>query len=425
MEIHVVQTGDTLQSIAELYGVSANQLIIDNGITHPNNLRPGQSIVIAKPERTHIVREGDSLQAIADTYNVSVIQLLANNPYLSNREFLFPGDEIIISFQRKRTITTHGNTAPYISKEALTKTLPYLTYLSILNYTATQDGDIQTYYDDTELIQTTLAYGVAPLMLLTTLTIQGEAKIRTDYDLLLNNEFQDKQIDNILAILKTKGFMGLNLSFQFINVSNVLLYRDYLMKVSTRLNAEGYPVFVTINPNITETSAGVQFERIDYSYFNQISDSMIFMTYEWASQRNPPSAISSIYRANLFLNHVLNYIPSDKIILGIATIGYDWELPYVPGVSNINVISYERFIDFAENFGAEIRFDEASQSPYFTYTSGMVDHIVWFIDAKSINASLDLVIKYNLKGISIWNITIYNPQLWLLINSQFEIEKVL
>ena len=42
---------------------------------------------------------------------------------------------------------------------------------------------------------------------------------------------------------------------------------------------------------------------------------------------------------------------------------------------------------------------------------------------RSINALLDLGVKYNLQGVSIWNITIYNPQLWLIINSQYEIMK--
>lgn len=52
-----------------------------------------------------------------------------------------------------------------------------------------------------------------------------------------------------------------------------------------------------------------------------------------------------------------------------------------------------------------------------------VDHIVWFIDARSIDALLGLVIDYDLKGTGIWNITVYNTQLWLIINSQFDIVK--
>ncbi|MDF2951775.1 MAG: Peptidoglycan-binding lysin domain protein, partial [Anaerocolumna sp.] len=52
-------------------------------------------------------------------------------------------------------------------------------------------------------------------------------------------------------------------------------------------------------------------------------------------------------------------------------------------------------------------------------------HIVWFKDARSFNAIAYLVYEYGLQGLSIWNIMNYNSQLWLVININYEIEKVL
>jgi spore germination protein len=426
MVIHVVNSGETIQSIAEYYGVSVDRLIQDNGLDDPDNLVIGQSIVIVKPDIIYTVKEGDTLVNIADYYNVSVIQLLANNPYLSDREYLYPGDTIVIGYTRKGLLTTHGNTVPNINNAILRKTLPYLTYISVLNYTATSAGEIISYYDDTEIIQTSKAYGVAPLMLLTTLTIQGEANLEADFDILLNEEFQNRQIENILTIMRLKGYYGLNLSLQYISLSSIDFYESYFANVTNRLNREGYQVFVTINPNIHETNNEVSFERIDYSLINRLAQNIIFTSYEWAFNVNPPSPITSIYRTEVFLNYVLNFIPSDKIIIGIATLGYDWKLPYVAGISNVNLISFDNVNDLAKNYGAIIQFDNVSQTPFFTYTtSEPVNHVVWFINSQTINAILDLVSKYNLKGISIWNITVFNPQLWLIVNSQYEIEKVI
>ena len=304
--------------------------------------------------------------------------------------------------------------------------MPYLTYISVLNYTATNSGDIISYYDDTEIIQISKTYGVAPLMLLTTLTIQGEANLGVDFDILLSEDFQNRQIENILTILKSKGYFGLNLSLQYINLANIQLYEDYFTKVTNRLNSEGYQVFVTINPNINEANNEVTFQKIDYSIINRLAQNIIFTSYEWAFNINPPSPITSVYQTELFLNYILDYIPSSKIIIGIATLGYDWELPYVAGISKVNVISFDNVNELANNYGAMIQFDNESQTPYFTYTAGeIINHVVWFINSQTINAILDLVSKYNLKGISIWNITIFNPQLWLIINSQYEIEKVI
>jgi spore germination protein len=412
MEIHVVNSGETIQSIAEYYGISADKLIQDNGLVSPYNLAVGQVLVIVKPEVIHTVKEGDTLVNIADYYNVPLVQLLANNPYLAERDYLYPGDIIVISYTKKGQITTHGNSVPNINIATLRKTLPYLTYISVLNYTATNKGEIISYYDDTEIIQTSKAYGVAPLMLLTTLSIKGEANLRVDFDILLNEEIQNRQIENILTIIRTKGYLGLNLSLQYISLSNIKLYENYFTKVTNHLNTEGYQVFVTINPNINELNNEVDFQRIDYSLINTLAQNIIFSSYEWAFNINPPSPITSVYGTEAFLNYILNFILPDKIIIGIATLGYDWELPYVAGISNVNVIAYDNVNNLANEFGAIIQFDDVSQTPYFTYTNGVVNHAVWSINSRTIDATLDMVSKYNLKGISIWNITVFNPQLW-------------
>ena len=78
MIIHVVQQGDTIQSIAEYYRISETVLIRDNALREPDNLVIGQAIVIAYPTLTYIVQEGDTLEGIANSHNVSLIQLLQN-----------------------------------------------------------------------------------------------------------------------------------------------------------------------------------------------------------------------------------------------------------------------------------------------------------------------------------------------------------
>jgi spore germination protein len=429
MLIHVVQQGDTIESIAAYYGVPADKLAQDNGLSNPAQLAIGLCIVITFPEQVYVVQEGDTLESIAKANHVTVMQLLMNNPFLSTRNNIYPGETLVISYHRKGKITTHGNTVPYINLDTLRKTLPYLTYLSILNYTATKEGNITSYYDEADVIQTAKEYGVMPLMILTTLTIQGIANISTTYDILLSEDFQNKQIENILNILETKGYYGVNLSFENVNAENLHLYEGYFTRVSEQLTQRGYMVFVTVNTNITGAGTEVSFERINYAILNQFSSNIIFMDYEWAININPPSPISSIHNIDAFLDYVNNYFSSEKEIIGMATIGYDWELPFSAGLTSVYSLTLERAVDLAYITDSVIQFDEISQTPFYTYvierSGSNITHIVWFIDARSINALLDLVIKYQLRGIGIWNITVYNPQLWLVINSQYEIEKVI
>ena len=425
MIIHVVQPGETIYSIAERFGVSAARLIQDNELT-TDMLVVGQTIVILYPEQTYTVQEGDSLIGIAEAHGLTVTQLLRNNPYLSDRGFIYPGETIVIRYnENKSKITTNGYAYPFIDKDTLRKTLPYLTYLSVFNYRATADGGIID-INDTEIIQIAKEYGVAPIMLLSTLTDQGAENIDVAFSILYNEEIQDHHIDSMLDILKSKGYYGINISFQYFNIENQQFYTRFLEKIFNRLNSEGYAVFVTINPRISYNENEV-FERVDYSGIGQAANGLTILSYEWGYSFGPPVPVP-FNRVREFLDYVVTMIPTEKINVGLPVIGYDWQLPYEKGISSATSLNADSAIALAGEVGAIIQYDENSQAPFFMYidnSSGLPkQHIVWFKDARSIDAIVSLVPEYGFQGVGIWNIMHYFPQLWLVINSQYNIEKI-
>jgi spore germination protein len=97
MDIYVVQQGDTIESVAQKFGISAEKLVMDNDIKDSNNLVVGQTLVITYPIQVYTVKEGDTLAGIAEAFQVTVLQLLRNNPYLADRQFIFPGETLTIS----------------------------------------------------------------------------------------------------------------------------------------------------------------------------------------------------------------------------------------------------------------------------------------------------------------------------------------
>lgn len=54
--IYVVQSGDSLTSIAKRYGVSLERLRSDNGLLPEQPLVPGQALVVFIPKETYQVR---------------------------------------------------------------------------------------------------------------------------------------------------------------------------------------------------------------------------------------------------------------------------------------------------------------------------------------------------------------------------------
>lgn len=427
MDIYVVQKGDTIEIIANNYGISVDKLIRDNDLTNPKQLVPGECIIILYPSQTYIVQEGDTLDAIAALNNISVNELLRNNPIISDMNYIYPGEMLTISYNRTGRIATHGYTNTFINRQILRKTLPYLTYLSIFNYRIVKNGDALGSNDDIDIIQMAKEYGVLPLLHLSTLTIQGDIDLETTYEILINEELQNKLFDNILKVLEEKGYYGINISAQYITSANQAIFNNYTKRLSERLHQEGFLCVITINPKIDTLNNEVIYEIIDYSNITSTVDSVIFIQYRWGINNSPPAPIISISNLNIFLDYALSQIEPEKIITAIPMIGYIWELPFVTGFSSSNSLTIDNAINLARDVGAIIQFDEKSQTPYFTFeeTSNNIQYIVWFINAITINSMIKLLLEKGINGTGVWNIMVYSTQLWLVINSQYEIIKLL
>lgn len=150
------------------------------------------------------------------------------------------------------------------------------------------------------------------------------------------------------------------------------------------------------------------------------------MTYEWGYTYGPPMAVAPIPQVRAVLNYAVAVIDPSKIFLGVPLYGYDWPLPYVQGETRADSLSPQYAIELALRYRAEIQYDELAQSPYFYYTarSGQ-QHVVWFEDARSMDAKLRLVSEYRLQGVGYWNLMRAMPQNWTLLNALYEIERLL
>lgn len=136
-------------------------------------------------------------------------------------------------------------------------------------------------------------------------------------------------------------------------------------------------------------------------------------------------AVAPINKVREVLDYGVTQIPSEKILMGIPNYGYDWTLPYVKGESQAESISNVEAVLRAERAGVEIQYDEVAQTPYYEYYDLQNrQHVVWFEDARSIAAKLELVNEYNLAGVSYWNIMNPFPQNSVVLNSLYNVEKI-
>jgi peptidoglycan-N-acetylglucosamine deacetylase len=98
---YVVQRGDTLWKIAQMFGVSINQLVNTNNIVNPSLIYVGQVLVIPikpspapaptpLPSNTYVVQSGNTLWGISSRFGVKVLDLAALNN-ITNINLIYPG----------------------------------------------------------------------------------------------------------------------------------------------------------------------------------------------------------------------------------------------------------------------------------------------------------------------------------------------
>jgi spore germination protein len=425
LRIHVVKPGESVYLIAQQYRVSPQKIISDNELENPGQLVIGQTLVILEGNRSHKVAPGETLYSISRDYKLTVDELLDANPQISNPSMIFVGQIITIPPKTINfgSIEVNGYAFPNIDMEVLRKTLPSLTYLSIFSYQVKPDGSLTT-IQDTPLINAARAVGVAPLMVITNIKEGGSFDSDLAHTILTNSAVQNNLIDNILKTLKDKSYYGLDIDFEYIYAYDRENYNNFLRRITSTLRPLGYTITTALAPKTSADQMGILYQAHDYPIHGALVDHVIIMTYEWGFTYGPPMAVAPLNQVRRVINYAVTAIPRNKIFMGIPNYGYDWTLPYKPGTA-ARALSNPGAVQLAYEVGANIQFDPVAQSPFFKYyDSSGKQHEVWFEDARSILAKLELANEYRLGGISYWTIGRYFPQNWLVLNSVFKVKKV-
>ena len=424
MVIHVVQPGETLYSLAVEYNVPMSQLALDNGLETPLRLVVGQALVIRFPQVVHTVQAGESLSSIARLYRVSLRTLYQNNPILVGQENLWPGETLVIAYRDEPTESIFVNAYAYpdISDRLLYSTLPFLSYLTPFTYGFTPTGELVV-PDDTRLITAARSRGVAPLMHLSTLTEEGGFSNELAHLILNDRALQETVTNNIIATLRSKGYRGLDVDFEYVFAEDAQAYADFLASLTQRLNPLGYPVIAALAPKTSADQRGLLYEGHDFAAIGAAVNEVLLMTYEWGYTYGPPLAVAPLPNVRAVLDYAVTEMPAEKIFLGVPNYGYDWPLPFIRGETKAQSISNQRAIELAVQYGVAIQYDETAQSPFFHYTdAGGTAHEVWFEDARSMEAKLRLVAEYGFQGAGFWNLMRPFSQTWLVLDALYDIE---
>lgn len=327
-EIYVVQKGDTIWDIARMFGVSPERIIADNGLVNPNVLVVGQALIILLPKEIYTVQRNDTLNSIAEKFNTTVISLIQNNPELVRNPLLRVGQILTINFKtdKTRNITINGYAYPFINLQVLRRTLPYLTKITIFGYGFTEDGQLIEINDE-PIIRMAYNYQVAPIMLLSSITEYGTFSGERASYLFNNKNAQNALITEIINMMKYKGYLGLDVDFEYINQKDAQAYLDFLRNITEQLNKEGFSVNVDLAPKVSATQEGLLYEAHNYPEIGKIVNTVLLMTYEWGYTYVLYDISYNYYICILILFYNLSTLTSDEVYSSFSS-SYNIKSPF-------------------------------------------------------------------------------------------------
>lgn len=420
MFFHFVKKGDSVYKLSKEYNVPVNQIIQDNNLEEPYELLIGECLIINPRNKSYIVKEKDSLDSISKKFSLSKEKILKDNS-LTDENSIKPGLRIHLDYDNLEKVNGLINGYCYqgITNKVLNSTLPTLSYISPFAYRLKENGNLVP-LDDQRIISKANIHDTNSMLVVANIKESGGFSTSLASKILNNQNAINTLINDINNTIKEKNYHALCIDFEYVNEDEKNLYTEFIKKVKEGIKDK--KLFVALAPKNSDEQKGLLYTAHDYFSLGKIVDYVILMTYEWGYTFGEPMPVAPLDQVRRVIRYAKSKIDESKIIMGVPNYGYDWTLPYQKG-SKAESIANVDAINLAKKYNVEIKYDSQSQTPYFNYKKDGKLHVVHFDDACSINAKINLAIDENIKGLSIWTVTTYFPQLILLIDYYFNIEK--
>jgi len=231
------------------------------------------------------------------------------------------------------------------------------------------------------------------------------------HNILISPELRQKLIANIIQVLLSNGFVGVNIDFEFVPPQDRHYLTLFMAELYSALQPMGLLSTMAVPAKTQDNPAHAFSGAYDYPALANYTDQMQLMAYD--ENFSQPGPIGSIGFVQRVVNYALSVMPREKIRLGMAVYGRDWSA----GSDFTTELSWHEAVTLAYAYGQTPRYDYDAQEWTFNYTANGVLHTVWFEDVRSFQVRLNYALQMGLPGIVMWRMGYEDPRIWDLLKS--------
>lgn len=234
-------------------------------------------------------------------------------------------------------------------------------------------------------------------------TFRGEVVHR----ILMDTAKRDKLISDMINVLSQNGFVGVNIDFESIYVKDNKRLALFQEKLYTRLHEKGFIVSQDVTPFD---------EGHDLKALNAYNDYIVLMAYDEHGSFSKPGPIGSQKWVEKAVDEALKEIPAEKLILGMAAYGRDWNKQSKVGKDKYCTnVKYDSALANAKKYGSPVNFDNDTYNLDYQYYNEDDDslHEVHFTDATTIFNNIRFATEQNLAGTTLWKLGGEDRRMWV------------
>ncbi|MGC2333619.1 MAG: glycosyltransferase [Candidatus Acidiferrales bacterium] len=198
---------------------------------------------------------------------------------------------------------------------------------------------------------------------------------------------------------------GIVVDFESMPESSMQDFQQFIHDLSMALHARNLKLMVAL-PAADWT--------YDYKYFASQTDAIILMNYDfhWPTSLPGPIAPQDWFVRNI--DNMVKLVPPDKLIMGIATYGYDWPVKTKNGPQPVaQAISFQQGVVTAVESGSDVLYDPVSFNLHYSYDDeNNHAHNVWMLDGVTAYNELRAAERAGVRGTAMWRLGLEDSSMW-------------
>ncbi|HEY7061190.1 MAG TPA: glycosyl hydrolase family 18 protein [Chloroflexota bacterium] len=277
-----------------------------------------------------------------------------------------------------------------------------------------------------------------------------------NHQLLSDETVTANSIQQIVHYVTAEGYDGFDLDFEGVEAADRAAYTAYVAALGAALHEHGKALALALAAKTRDATTGWA-GAYDYAALGHYADLITLMAYDYHGAWGGPGPVAPADWVDQVLAFATSQLPAEKVLLGIAFYGYDWNTTS----GGTRSLSYSQAARLADRYQVPIALDAATQSATFRFeapasdpgpgtlpvpplehlvttraappcpavsptaaprptaqpppaSSATQEHEVWLEESASAAARLALADRYGVGGVATWRLGLEDPRVWPL-----------